>query len=96
VDREIRWSPKAADSLEEICDYIARDSEHYAALFAKRILATIDRIPAFPKLGRVVPEYEDENLREVLFHNYRVVYRLRKEAIEVVLITHGARQLRLD
>ena len=94
--RKIRWSPKAADSFEEICDYIARDSEYYAALFAKKVNRIVRNIPVFPRAGRVVPEYQDENLREVLFQNYRIIYRLRDEVVEIVLIAHGARQLDIE
>jgi len=89
----IRWSPKAVSHLEGICDYIARDSRHYAALFARKILSLVKAIPQFPKAGRIVPEYNDENLREILYENYRIVYRVKEEVIEIVAICHGARPL---
>lgn len=92
--KEIRWSPRAAESFEEICNYIAKDSEHYAVIFAKRIDAVIKNIPDFPKLGRIVPEYQNENLREKIYQNYRIVYRIKKEVIEIVAITQGARILK--
>lgn len=59
---QIRWSPRAASNLENICEYIAKDSEHYAALFAKKIISLVKTIPQFPKAGRMVPEYHDVNL----------------------------------
>jgi len=94
VAREIRWSPRAAADLEQICNYISRDSTHYASLFARRVLAIVTQIARFPRLGRVVPEYGHENLREVIYQSYRIVYRLREEAVEVVAISHGARPLK--
>jgi hypothetical protein len=42
-------------NLEEVCNYIAKDSEYYAALFAQRIIALIKTIPQFPTAGRIVP-----------------------------------------
>ncbi|MDD1744314.1 MAG: type II toxin-antitoxin system RelE/ParE family toxin [Candidatus Methanoperedens sp.] len=90
---EIRWSPRAVSNLEEICKYIARDSKHYASLFAKKILIIIKNIPQFPRSGRAVPEYSDENLREKVYQNYRIVYRLKDDSIEIVAICHGAKQL---
>lgn len=90
---QIRWSPRAADNFEEICNYIARDSELYAALFAKKINVIVKAIPEFPQSGRVVPEYGDENLREKIYKNYRIVYRLKKKFIEIVAICHGAKVL---
>ncbi len=90
---KIRWSPRAILNLEEICNYIARDSEHYASLFAKKVIAIVKNIPQFPKAGRIVPEYKDENLREKIYQNYRIVYRLKDDIIEIVAICHGARPL---
>lgn len=90
------WSPRAADDLEEICDYIARDSARYAAIVAGRIVAAVEEIPTFPKAGRIVPEKGDPNVRERIVGNFRVIYRLKEGAVEVVTICHGARRLHLD
>jgi plasmid stabilization system protein ParE len=90
---KIRWSPQAASNLEEICSYISKDSEYYAALFAKRIIKIIKAIPDFPKLGRIVPEYNDKNLREKIYENYRIVYRIKEDIIEIAAICHGSRLL---
>ncbi|MBI4826233.1 MAG: type II toxin-antitoxin system RelE/ParE family toxin [Nitrospirae bacterium] len=89
----IKWSPRAASNFEDICDYIAKDSRYYAALFAKKIISIVETISQFPKTGRVVPEYNNENLREKIYENYRIVYRIKNEIIEIVVICHGARQL---
>jgi toxin ParE1/3/4 len=94
VARTIRWSPRAATDFEDICAYIARDSEHYARLFARKIYKLVEEIPKTPKAGRVVPEYGDENIRERIYENYRIVYRLKKDTVEVVAIRHGSRQLK--
>ncbi len=91
----IKWSPKAITNLEEICVYIARDSEVYAKLFAKKVMAIVKDIPQFPRAGRMVPEYEDNQLREKIFKNYRIVYRIKEKEklIEIVSICHGAKLL---
>lgn len=90
------WSPRAITDLEEICKYIARDSEHYARLFAQRVVAMVEKIPEFPQAGRVVPEYHQKDLRERIFLNYRIVYRVKHEAVEIVTIVHSARLLPLN
>jgi plasmid stabilization system protein ParE len=90
---KIRWSPRAASNFEDICSYIAKDSPHYASLFAKKINFIVKTIPQFPKSGRVVPEYKDENIREKIYENYRIVYRLKGGLIEIAAICHGARPL---
>ena len=89
----IKWSPRAAQHLEHICEYIAQDSREYAAIFANKILGIIKSLPAFPKSGRIVPEYNDPSIREKLHGNYRIVYRLSNGVIEVAAICHGSRLL---
>ncbi len=89
------WSPEAIRDLDNICEYIARNSEHYARAFAEHVTALAESIPDQPLLGAVVPEYDREDLRERLYQNYRIVYRLRGEDVEIVTITHGARRLPL-
>lgn len=90
------WSPQAVEDVDAIRSYVARDSEHYANLLVERIVAAVDRLEAFPLLGRVVPEVGDESLREVVYGNYRIVYRLKPEVVEIVTVFHAARLLRLE
>ena len=90
----LTWSPRAAGHLEGICEYIAQDSPVYARIFAKRVVKVVREIPRFPRSGRVVPEYADEDLREKILGDYRIVYRIRQDRIEVVAICHGAMLIR--
>ena len=89
----IRWSPRAVSQLEEICEHISRDSEYYARLFARRVMNIVRSLSRFPNSGRVVPEYGRVDLREKLYGDYRIVYRLKDDTIEIVMITHGTRLL---
>jgi toxin ParE1/3/4 len=90
---EIIWSPRAASDFEEICDYIANDSEHYARIFAQRIIAIVEKLSDFPHGGRIVPEYQKEDLHERIFQNYRIIYRIKPDIIEIVAVVHSARLL---
>jgi plasmid stabilization system protein ParE len=90
------WSLQAIEDVEAIRTYVARDSEQYANLLIDRIIAAVDRLEGFPLSGRVVPEVGDESLREVIYRNYRIVYRLKPEIIEIVTVFHAARLLRLE
>ncbi|MGE5606076.1 MAG: type II toxin-antitoxin system RelE/ParE family toxin [Bacteroidota bacterium] len=92
---QIRWSPKAIRGLQEICNYIEQDSEFYAVLFVKRIFNLINNLKEFPLSGRIVPEYYNPNLREKIFENYRIVYRIKEDVLEIVAICHGSKLLRL-
>lgn len=91
MDQKIIWSPKAASNLESICNFIGQDSIYYASLFAKRIVDIVETIPDFPKSGRMVPEYNDPNIRERFYKSYRIVYGMRSASIEIVAIAHCAR-----
>lgn len=87
----IIWSPNAISDLESICDFIAFDSEYYAHSFAKGVIHSIENLILFPKSGRVVPEYNQQHIREIIYHKYRIVYRIKSDVVEIAAITHGAR-----
>ena len=86
-------SPEALDDLNEICDFIALDSDDRARNFITKIVDLIEDIPKFPRIGRMVPEYNNEEIREKIFNEYRVVYKLGKDKIEIVHIAHGSKLL---
>jgi len=62
-------------------------------MFAQRIVSIVEAIPSFPETGRIVPEYRRQDLREKIYRNYRIVYRIKADAIEIVAITHGSKPL---
>ena len=90
---EIIWSPQSIHDLESIRSFVAADSPHYAGLVVQRLVAAVDRLMMFPNSGRIVPEFGDPATREVLWRNYRLVYRMVGENVEVVTVFHGARPL---
>lgn len=77
------WSPQSLHDLESIRAYIAEDSAAYAELVVRRIVAAVERIHAFPESGRMVPEREAPEIREVIVSPYRVVYRLRPQVVKL-------------
>jgi toxin ParE1/3/4 len=89
----IRWSPQALRDLESIRDYIAQDSPRYAELVVTRIIASVDRLQAFPDSGRIVPERGDAEIREVIVRPYRVVYRRRANEVEIATVFRASRLL---
>lgn len=93
---EIRWTPQAADDLEAIAAYVALDSEHYASLFVIDVVSFIERLGVSPQRGRIVPEIQNPDLREIFFGNYRIIYRLQSSIVEILTIYHGARLLMPD
>ena len=91
----IVWSDQAQADLAAIHAYIARDSERYAQVTVERIIEAVDRLRAWPRSGRIVPEIGDENLREVLLAPYRIVYRLLGDVVGVATVVHTSREFRL-
>ena len=90
---QLIWSARASADLDTICEYIARDSDRYARLFAERVVRLVESVPYHPLLGAIAPESQREDLRERLFQNYRIVYRVRRDVVEIVTIMHAARLL---
>ncbi|HKI04958.1 MAG TPA: type II toxin-antitoxin system RelE/ParE family toxin [Thermoanaerobaculia bacterium] len=91
----IEWTDPAIADLEAIRDYIARDSEYYGAQFVGRIIDAVEKLPRFPEMGRRVPEARSEiDVRELIFQNYRIIYRLKADKIQIITVLHGSRNLR--
>lgn len=90
---KIEWTEPAISDLESIRDYIGRDSEYYASRFIGRIISAVERLEYFPEMGRRVPEAEEENVRELLFQNYRIMYRAEPQRILILTVIHAARDI---
>ena len=89
------WSPAARDDLHDIVGFIARDNPNRAMSFGYELISETDRLQEFPELGRSVPEYRDDNSREMIFRPYRIVYRIDHERrlCEIARVWHSARGL---
>ena len=90
----IRWSPQAVRDVEAIREYIAQDSQRYAQLTVDRIIASVERLRAFPQSGRMVPERADPEIREVIVGPFRVVYRYRSGVVDIATVFRGSRLFR--
>ena len=90
------WSTPAIEDLTGIRDYIAQGSKYYAAEFIQRILQTVERLEQFPELGRLIPEVEDQTARELIFQNYRILYRLKQDHLDIAAVIHGRRDVRRE
>ena len=89
----LEWTEPALVDLESIWDFIKRDSEYYASQFIGKIIDAVESLKTFPEMGRNVPETESENIRELLFNNYRIIYQVEAERILILTIIHAARNL---
>jgi len=87
------WSPAARDDLHDIVAFIARDNQSRAMSFGYELISETDRLQEFPELGRIVPEYRNDLIREIIFRPYRIVYRINHDAklCEIGRVWHSAR-----
>ena len=87
------WSELSIEDLRSIFDYISIDSPYYAGIQIDRIVNRTEQLIEFPQSGRVVPEFNNESLRELIEGNYRIVYQLVNETVEIVRIHHAAKKI---
>lgn len=87
------WSREALDDIDRIAEYIGRDSLHHAQQVVERLFNLADELPVNPRLGRIVPELADPNVRERFLYSYRLIYELTNETIHVLAVIHGKRLL---
>jgi toxin ParE1/3/4 len=86
----VRWTTDAADDLERICDYVARDRPEAARRLALDVVHAIEGLRAFPNCGRAGRVQGTREL--VLTRPFLAVYEVRDEEVQVLRILHGARQ----
>ena len=90
---KIVWTEPAIADLESIHEYIARDSEYYANRFIEKIIKSVEKLQKFPKIGRRVPETTEAFVRELLFYNYRIIYKIESKRVIILTTVHGGRDL---
>jgi toxin ParE1/3/4 len=93
MDYQVVLSPSARAGLRDIVRYISLDAPDRALRFGRFLVSHTKRLAQFPELGRVVPEFHDNLVREIIVRSYRVVYRLNHSArlVEVIRFWHAAR-----
>jgi plasmid stabilization system protein ParE len=89
----VEWSQPARDDLDDLVQYISRDSVRYAHNFAEKILMATRRLGTFPESGRTVPEDEEQQTREIIVQGYRVMYSVEPDHVLVLAVMHGSRNL---
>jgi toxin ParE1/3/4 len=88
---QLRWTEQAVDDLLQIRKYIERDSPRYGRLVVERIFEATERLEVFPRSGRIVPEFNLSDLREIIVGEYRVVYQLRSDAVVLLTVFRSSR-----
>jgi toxin ParE1/3/4 len=89
----IHWTDTAERHLDAIYDYIAQDSPEYARRMVDRLTRRSQQIVEFPFSGRRVPEYDVDQIREVIEGSFRIIYHIKADQIDVLAVVHGARDV---
>ena len=87
----VRWTIPAKRDLKKIHAFIAEDSRFYAKKVSQDIIAATEKLNQFPEIGRMVPELEEPNIRELIVYSYRLAYEIKSKNIDILTIIHGKR-----
>jgi plasmid stabilization system protein ParE len=93
---KIFWTKEALLRLQEIEEYISRDNPIVAMEFVDKIISIAETIVNNSEKGRIVPELSLENIRELLYRNYRIVYLIKKNSIDILTVFEGHQLLRKE
>jgi len=90
---KVHWTKTAEGHLDSIFAYIAQDSPEYARRMVDRLTRRSHQIADFPLSGRKVPEYEMDQIREVIEGSYRIIYYVKPDRIDILAVIHGATEI---
>lgn len=93
MDFKIVWTLRSREDLHGLAAFIAKDNPSAAVKLGDLIFSRVDALEKFPELGRIVPECNQPNIREIVVKNYRIVYRIhpKEKFLDILRVWHGAR-----
>jgi plasmid stabilization system protein ParE len=93
---KLTWTHEALNRLIEIEGYIAEDSPTRAQKFINQIIQKAESLKKHPQRGRIVPEFSIPELRELIYKNYRIVYIIKYESLEILTVFESHRLIRIN
>ena len=90
---EVKWTTQSLEGINSIAEYISKDSVRYAELFVEKVFERAEILNTHPRAGRMVPEIEDESVRELILISYRIIYKIYPLRIDILTVHHSARLL---
>ena len=93
----LNWTELSINDLTNIAEFISKDSFKYATIQIKRIRERARILKTKPFLGRIVPEIQDDSIRELILGNYRIIYKIvSKDRIDILTVHHSAKLLKIE
>lgn len=89
---KVNWTKQSINDIDHIAEFISKDSVKYAAIQTLRFFETVKILEHQPEIGRIVPEFNHPNIRELIEGNYRIIYRIKNlNSIDILTIHHSKR-----
>ena len=92
---KLTWTHEALNRLVEIEEYISEDSPTRAQKFTNQIIQKAESLRKYPKKGRIVPEFSIPELRELIYKNYRIVYKIKQDSLDILTVFESHRLIRI-
>ncbi len=89
--RRVVWTEAARNGLHSVLEYISEDSPDAAGHFLGVVLDTAQSLSFLSERGRIVPEFQQPELREIFVYSYRLLYHVTQAEVHIVAFLHGAR-----
>ena len=90
---KVHWTDNAEEHLDAIYKYISQNSIEYAKRMVDSLTQRTKQISSFPLSGRIVPEFNNDHIREIIEGSYRIIYYIKPDQIDVLAVIHGAQLL---
>lgn len=91
---QIKWTEKSKRDLKNIYEYIAFDSKYYAKLTVLKLRKRTEILKTHKEIGKIVPEYDNKMIRELIEGNYRIIYKIMSlHNLEILTVFHSKRDL---
>jgi toxin ParE1/3/4 len=92
---EIKWTTQSLDDVDNIAEFISRDSQKYANIQVQIFFETVEILKTYPRSGRKVPEIKDSSIRELIVGFYRIIYQIQSNTqINIITIHHSKKLVR--
>ncbi|HOE00241.1 MAG TPA: type II toxin-antitoxin system RelE/ParE family toxin [Kiritimatiellia bacterium] len=85
---KVEWAPLAIDRVAEIAAYIAEDNPSAAEKWIRNIFVRVGQLRQFPRSGRAIPETTRKDIRELIWGNYRIIYRITARRVAILTVRH--------
>jgi toxin ParE1/3/4 len=93
---KIIWSSRALQRASEHAAYISQDSPLEAEKWLIKLFKEVKRLETFPESARMVPELNDSTIREIIFKNFRIIYEIKEEHLNILTVRRFKQQLDID